>query len=148
MDSYTSILSSLKIDISHLCVINFHYLNTHLGSLMPFPIRLFHWNSCFKKKLSCIPSSTHEHCSTSGLHICLEDARAHVNCPVLRDQRGGRVGLTHFPWSMSSSRRVPYPIGQKSVVQPPPGCPPQDHEDRNLVLGGSQNWFQWQKRFH
>ena len=36
-----------KLDISHLCEIKFHYLNTHLRSPMPLPVRALHFELYF-----------------------------------------------------------------------------------------------------
>ena len=48
-----------KFDISSFCEINFYYLNTRLGSLMPFPVRLLHFelliNSLYAQRHTCAP---------------------------------------------------------------------------------------------
>ena len=73
-------------------------------------------------------------------------------------------GGFHFPWSMSSFRCAPHPIGhvsvkrqwEKLVESPMEGSWSSHHlaachvssSTGILVLGGSWNWFQNQARFH
>ena len=64
-----------QIDISHLCEIKFHCLNTYLGSLMPYPVRLLQ----FELNIYFFVWPGQGACALVSIsYIYLEGNRAHV----------------------------------------------------------------------